>query len=67
VDEKSLINDKKSCWQEDLVLPVESSASFCITMDDEFIYADELSLHIVMVLAKVTSPDSNLTSARNRR
>jgi hypothetical protein len=36
-------------------------------MDDEFIYADELSFHIVMVLAEVTSPDSNLTSARNRR
>ena len=36
-------------------------------MDDEFMYADELSFHIVMVLAEVTSPDSNLTGARNRR
>jgi len=35
-------------------------------MDDEFIYADELSFHILMDLAEVTSPDSNPRSARNR-
>jgi hypothetical protein len=36
-------------------------------MVDEFIYADELSFHIVVVLVEVTWPDRNLTSARNRR
>jgi len=36
-------------------------------MDDEFIYADELSFHILMAWTEVTSPDSNLTSARSRK